>query len=340
MILLGKQLGYFKDPYIVAEISGNHGGDINRAIKLIDAAKEAGADAVKIQCYTPDSLTLNNGYVIGGGTPWKDETLYELYQKAHTPIQMVESLFAYARSIRMPIFSSVYDEKGIEILERNGCMAYKIASYEANDPAFIEKVCAIGKPVIISTGTLNEAETQRMLIAATKAWKEDRLAILHCVSAYPTEIEDLNLQTMQEMMREFSFPVGFSCHSDEPMAMAIASALGATIIEVHLALDTKEYQADYEFSMLPDQLGYAIEMAKAARKSTWIRPGVEDAAKEFKRSLFVVKDIYAGETFTAEHIKSFRPNLGCEPHLLPNIIGRKAVRTIRANEPMKMEYVE
>lgn len=340
MIFLGKEVLNGRKPMVVAEISGNHDGDFSRAIRLIDAAKEAGADAVKIQCYNADSLTLNNGYVIGSGTPWKGETLYELYKQAGTPFDWIPALFDHAKKIGIPIFSSVYDLEGLRILELHKCPAYKIASYEANDPEFIKAVSDTGKPVVISTGTLSEQELHRALVAATSLWNENRLIVLHCVSKYPTYVEELQLGSMTNLIRQFSFPIGFSCHSDDIVAPCLAASHGAAMIEVHLALDIKEYQADYEFSFLPDQLSYMIELVNASHESTWLKHGLEDDAAKFKRSLYVVKEIHAGETFTREHLRSYRPNLGCEPYLLPNIVGRKANRHIEVNKPMKMEYVE
>lgn len=335
MIFLGKEVHNYGEPFFVAEISGNHGGSISNAFELMDAAKYTGANAVKIQCYDEDDLTIKNGYVIGGGTPWEGQTLHELYIQAKTPKDWMQPLFNRAREIGIPIFSSVYSRAGLEILERVGCPAYKIASYEANDPYFVASVAAKGKPLVISTGMLSEEELNRTVDAAG-----DDYILLHCVSKYPTELNELGLKTMQTMAYDFD-PVGFSCHSDNPSAIIAAVACGAAMIEVHLALDNGQDQPDLEFSMYPDELKWSIDNARQAQRAIKFKTdAIEYPAREFRRSLHIVKDIFKGEEFTEDHIKSFRPSTGCSPHLLPNILGRKASQTLRAYTPMQMEYVE
>lgn len=337
MIFLGKEVHNYGEPFFVAEISGNHGGSISNAFQLMEAAQYAGADAVKIQCYDEDDLTIKNGYVIGGGTPWKGQTLHDLYTQAKTPKDWMQPLFNRANELGIPIFSSVYSDAGLEILERVGCPAYKIASYEANDPFFIGRVNKTGKPLVISTGMLSEEELER---AWTATGPLESAILLHCVSKYPTELHELGLKTMQQLAYDFD-PVGFSCHSDNPASIIAGVACGAAMIEVHLALDADCPQPDFEFSFLPDALKWSINNARQVQRAIKFKTdAVEYSAREFRRSLYIVKDIFKDEIFTEEHIRSCRPSEGCSPHLWPNIIGRKATQTLRAYTPMQMEYVE
>lgn len=337
MIFLGKKVVNYSEPFIVAEISGNHCGHLHKALELIKAAKFAGADAVKIQCYDADDLTIPNGYVIGEGTPWENETLYELYQKAGTPKDWIGPLFKCAEKVGIPIFSSVYSKSGLETLERVNCQAYKIASYEANDTEFIREVVKTGKPVVVSVGTLSEEEIQRLYNILPR----DSSILLHCVSKYPIGLDELYLDSMNELIIDGRYNIGFSCHSDNPIALSLASCYGAALIEVHLALDEEDNPPDYEFSFLPDGLKWAIEQSKlACEADTYKPPEAEQSAHKLRRSLYVVQDVEEGEPFTKENVKSFRPNKGCSPHLLPNIIGRKSNCHIAKYTPMKMEYVE
>lgn len=338
MIFLGKHVHPGCDPFVVAEISGNHGGSFAVACELIAAARDAGADAVKFQCYEPDDLTINNGYVIGGGTPWEGQTLYELYKEACTPLDWMQPLFEQAKHEGIAAFSSVYSERGLELLEKLGCPAYKIASYENNDPLFVKKVVNTGKPVVISTGMMGEDQETRLMAVVDY----DKTILLHCISKYPVELNELGLQAMLDLMNTYepTIPVGFSCHTDNPLAMAAAVTLGACMVEVHLTLDNPE-SPDYEFSFVPEHLAKSIAWCKQLHQGTKYLPHTaEKAAKEFRRSLHIVKDIFKDEVFTEQHIKSCRPATGCSPHLLPNIIGRKAKQTLRAYTPMDMEYVE
>lgn len=337
MIFLGKNVRPFGEPFIVAEISGNHCGDLSIACNLIVAAKEAGADAVKFQCYEADDLTVKNGYVIGGGTPWEGQTLHGLYEQACTPLNWMRPLFDEARRNNIPAFSSVYSSRGLRVLEEVGCPAYKIASYENNDLELIQQVVNTGKPIVISMGMISEDEENRLMGIVDK----EKTILLHCISKYPVELDELGFQTMVDMAHYHrGIPIGFSCHTDNPLAMAAAVTLGAAMVEIHLTLYMLN-APDYEFSYLPDQLEQAINWTRAiARSRSYHQHTLEKPAREFRRSLFLVKDIEKGEIFTHDHVKSFRPAQGCSPHLLPNIIGRKANQTLKAYTPMQMEYVE
>lgn len=338
MIFLGTDVKNGGMPYIVAEISGNHGGKIDRAYKLMDEAKAAGANAVKIQCYDADALTLPTDFEIKGINPWNGKNLYELYMESCTPYDWIPNLFSYANSIGLTIFSSVYDLKGLEALTKVNCRAFKIASYEANDTDFIQKVVATGKPVVLSTGTLNEIEIERSI----SLLKEDNSIILHCVSKYPCEAYDLSLAEMSILQANYSQPVGFSCHSDDPVSVILAAVQRAAMIEVHFALDDEEGQkaSDYEFSFTPEGLKYTIGRVNDSIRALQLKQNQDEGGKTFKRSLYVIKDMMAGETFTRFNVGSYRPYLGCDPYLLPNILGRKANRNIKKHTPMKMEYIK
>lgn len=338
MIFLGSEIRNFGSPYIVAEISGNHGGNIDRAYRLIEEAKKAGANAVKIQCYNADALTLPIDFEIKGENPWKGKNLYELYMWSCTPYDWIPNLFAYAEQVKIPIFSSVYDLYGLEILTKVNCRAFKIASYEANDTDFIEKVVATGKPVVLSTGTLNEIEIER----AAGILKLENSVILHCVSKYPCETYELALREMINLQNNYDQPIGFSCHSDDPMSVVLAAVQGAAMIELHFTLDDEEGQkaSDYEFSFTPEGLKYTIGRVNDSRQAMMLKQNQDSGGKAFKRSLYVTKDIMAGETFTRMNIGSYRPYLGCDPYLLPNILGRKSNQNIKKYTPMKMEYIK
>lgn len=337
MIFLGSQI-YGDKPYIVAEISANHGGELNRALQLIQEAKKAGADAVKIQAYDADALTLPIEHVIQG-SPWHGQNLYELYMKSATPYEWIAPLFEHAGDIGIPIFSSVYDERGLEILTKNNCRAFKIASYEANDPLFIQKVVATGKPVVLSTGTLNGPEIARALSILDPS----NSIVLHCISKYPCEINELALGEMTDLNNNCSQPVGFSCHSDDPLALIAASLQRAAMIEVHFTLDDEiaQQSPDYSFSFTREGLKYAISTLKEMTQGSYSRKyNREEDSIKLRRSLYVIKDMKQGETFTHSNVKSYRPNLGCDPYLLSDIIGRKANRDIPKYTPMQMEFVK
>lgn len=339
MIFLGSQIKNFGFPYVVAEISGNHSGKLDRAYELINQAKIAGADAVKIQAYDADSLTLPTDFKINGESLWNGQNLYELYMRAATPFDWVSKLFEYARSIQIPIFSSVYDMRGLQVLSQAGCRAFKIASFEAIDTNFIQKVVATGKPVIMSTGTLNDIELDRSI----KYLDPENSIVLHCVSKYPCELTDISLGEMVDLQKMLDQPVGFSCHTDDPQAVLLAQIMGAAMIELHLTLDDEEAAStaeDYQFSFTPESLKYTVTKMREAVQATAFKLNQDAESRKLRRSLYVIKDIRAGETFTEQNIGSYRPNLGCDPHLLPNIIGRKANQNLARFTPMKMEYIK
>lgn len=331
MKFLNKEVDNFKEPFIVAEISCNHNGFIEKAFNLIRIAKDHGADAVKIQVYNQDSLTIPNDYLINSKTPWDGKNLYNLYADTGTPFKWVKDLFAYAKEVNIPIFSSVYDELGLEVLESVNCPAYKIASFEANDINFIRKVASRKKPIIISTGMVDDDELRYSI----REISGDKI-ILHCVSKYPTPLKELNLHRLSELRFMFDkIPIGFSCHTHTSTAPLLAAFSGAAMIEMHL-IDTAEKSPDSSFSFYPNEFGYTISMCKKV-------VGANKSSKEkdisLRRSLYVIRDLKKGEIISPDSLRSYRPNLGCEPYLYDRLIGKKVNQDLAKFTPMKMEYV-
>lgn len=326
-----------KCPYIVAEISGNHCGHIENAIKLIKVAKKIAADAVKTQCYDPDSMTLDikkPDFIVQDGL-WRGRSLYDLYSKSHTPPSWHKDLYRAAHSEGITIFSSVFDKRGVDLLSNLGCPAYKIASFEITDTPLIEYAHAVGKPLIISTGTASDAE----ILEANEASGREA-AFLHCTSEYPALVSNANLRKMY-MLRELlldsnkSPVIGISDHtlgSEIPIA---ATIMGASIIEKHLRLDDVDPHSseDIEFSEDPAHFSEMIHSVSAVWGAmAWRDPS--PASRQFRRSLYVIKDIKKGEPFTEDNIRSIRPGYGMPPSRLKNILGRKATRNWRRGDPL------
>jgi pseudaminic acid synthase len=343
--ILGRRIGSGHEPYIIAEMSANHNGDINTAYAIIEEAKKAGADAVKMQTYTPDTITLDSvlpDFQINGGL-WDGKTLYELYEWAYTPWEWHKPLFEHARKIDIPIFSTPFDATAVDLLEDLNTPAYKIASFEAVDLPLIRYVAATGKPMIISTGMADKDEILEAVNAAREAGCRD-LAILHCVSGYPAPAKDYNLKTIEDMVDRFGLVTGLSDHTLSN-ATAIASvALGVSIIEKHFTLDRNGGGPDDSFSLEPHQLTELCNDAKTA----WAAIGIVDYGKKasetgnvkFRRSLYFVKGMKAGETITHECIRSIRPGYGLPPKFLPNLIGAKVSTAIEIGTPVTLDVIE
>jgi len=326
------------EPYIVAELSGNHKGDIDRAFALIDAAKSAGADAVKVQTYTADTITLDCDrpeFRITEG-PWKGRTLYDLYSEASTPWDWHPRLFEYARKIGLEIFSSPFDHTAVDFLESLDCPFYKIASFEIVDLPLIRKCAATGKPVIISTGMASDDEIEAALDAA---WNSQTV-LLHCVSGYPTPPREANLGRIRELQCKSDF-VGLSDHSMGHEIAASATVLGAVLIEKHLTLSRLDGGPDASFSMEPREFADMVGAVKRAWMSMQPTEKLsERASLPHRRSLYAVRDIKAGETFTADNIRSIRPGNGLPPKHYDEIIGRKAQVDIERGTPLTWDYVD
>jgi N-acetylneuraminate synthase/pseudaminic acid synthase len=329
------------DPvYIVAELSANHLQDYNRAVEIIHAAKEAGVDAVKLQTYTPDTITLNSTkeyFTITGGTIWDGTTLYKLYEEAYTPWDWQPKLCELANSLGLDCFSSPFDDTAVRFMQDMNMPAYKIASYEITDVPLIRKCAATGKPVILATGVAREDDI-RNAIEACKKENNNQVILLKCVSAYPTPYEDVNLNMIPTLAKEYGCIMGLSDHT-MGTAVAVASvALGARMIEKHITLKRSDGGPDGAFSMEPDEFKELVKnvriVEKALGKSEYSLTPVQEIEREGARSLFIVQDIKKGEVLTAENIRSIRPGIGLPPIEYDNVIGKTALKDLEKGDPL------
>jgi pseudaminic acid synthase len=342
--IAGRPIGPDHPPYMIAEMSGNHNGELSRALEIVVAAKDAGADAVKLQTYTADTITIDHngpGFTVEG-TLWEGRTLHDLYDEAHTPWAWHKPIFDKARELGMPVFSSPFDFTAIDFLEDLGCPAYKIASFEAVDLPLIARAAATGKPVIISTGLSNREEIAEAVAAAKRAAGQDP-AILHCISTYPTEPANCNLRVIPTMIDAFGIVVGFSDHTLGTAAAVSAIALGASIIEKHITLDRADGGPDAAFSLEPAEFAAMVRDCNVAFQARghgrFERPKAEDGLAVFRRSLYVVQDVAAGEIFTADNVRSIRPGYGLPPKHLETVFGKKAVRDLKRGTPLSWDIV-
>jgi len=338
--IAGRKIGLSCPPYIIAELSANHNGSIETAKRIIEEAAKTGADAVKLQTYRPDTITLdcdNDEFKIKGGL-WDGRTLYELYKEAHMPWEWHKLLFEHARKCGITIFSSPFDTTAVDLLEDLGAPAYKIASFEAIDLPLIEYVAKTGKPMIISTGMADAAEIQEAIDAA-KGMGCKELAILHCVSGYPAPPEDYNLRTIPDMIERFGLVTGLSDHTIDNTTAITSVALGASLIEKHFTLDRNGGGPDDSFSLEPTEFAALCRDAKIAWQTLgqidYGRKPSEQGNIQFRRSLYFVKDLKAGDTITEDAVRSVRPGYGIAPKMLKEIIGDKVACDVKANTPVK-----
>jgi pseudaminic acid synthase len=347
IIRLGqKKIGPLYPVYIIAELSANHNQDFTRAEDLIHAAKKAGADAVKIQTYTPDTLTINcrNEYFrIGKGTQWEGKNLYELYSEAYTPWEWQPELKKIANNLGLDFFSSSFDPTSVEFLQDMNVPAYKIASFEIVDIPLIQKIAHTGKPIIMSTGMATVSEIYEA-VQAIRNEGNDQIALLKCTSAYPALPEDMNLKTIPDMANVFCVPVGISDHTLGITVPIAAVALGASLIEKHITLSRNIPGPDSSFSLEPQEFKAMVDSVREAEKAlgtvNYTVTEHEKASRSFRRSLFAIEDIAEGEIFTEKNIRSIRPGYGLSPKYLHEILGKKAIVNICRGTPLQWDLIQ
>jgi pseudaminic acid synthase len=342
--IAGRRIGADFEPYVICELSGNHNGSLERAIQLLDAAAGTGADAIKIQSYTPDTITIDHdgpGFRIEGGL-WDGRTLYDLYAEAQTPFEWHEPLFRRAAELGVTLFSSPFDESAVDLLEELGAPAYKIASFEAIDLPLVAYAASKRKPMIISTGMANLDEIGEAVRTARDNGCEE-IVLLHCVSSYPAPDEQSNVRTVPDLAERFGVVSGLSDHTFGS-AVAVASiALGGCVVEKHFTLRRADGGPDSAFSLEPDEFTALVADCKRAwrslGKATYDLQGCEKASITFRRSIYVVRDVAAGETLTRENVRSIRPGHGLPPKHLPEVLGREAARDLKRGEPLDWPLV-
>lgn len=344
--LAGRPIGRQAPPYIVAELSGNHNQSLERAMKLVEAAAEAGADAVKLQTYTADTMTLDlrqGEFVIADPeSPWAGKSLYELYQLASTPWEWHEPLFRRCHELGMAAFSTPFDETAVDFLETLKVPAHKIASFENTDLPLIEKAASTGKPLLISTGMASLAELERCVVTTRQAGCRD-LVLLKCTSAYPSQPKDAHLRTIPHLAEMFHLEVGLSDHTFGTAVAAAAVTLGAVLVEKHLTLSRAEGGVDSSFSLEPHELAQLVRDCRQAWEAlgqvTYRVTPVEQAMVQFRRSLYCVRDVKAGENLSRENVRAIRPGLGLPPGEIGRVLGRQARRDLVRGTPLAWDLI-
>ena len=342
--IAGRPIGPDHAPYIIAELSANHNGKLETALKIIEEAKKAGADAVKLQTYTADTITLDcdsEEFQIHGGL-WDGKNLYQLYKEAQMPWEWHSILFEHARKLGITIFSSPFDNTAVDLLESLNAPAYKIASFEAVDLPLIKYVASTGKPMIISTGMADADEIQEAIQAARDGGCKE-LAILHCVSGYPAPAADYNLRTIPDMMSRFGLVTGLSDHTLDNTTAIASVVMGASVIEKHFTLDRSGGGPDDSFSLEPAELAALCRDSKTAWASLgqvdYGRKSSEQGNVKFRRSLYFVKDLKAGDIITADSVRSVRPGFGLAPKYLPELIGKTTTQDITKNTATSFDFI-
>lgn len=346
VILNNKNLCNSKETYIIAEMSANHMQDLNRAKRIIREAKVAGADAVKIQTYRPDTITVDcygEEFLCTPGSPWEGRNLYELYKTAYTPWEWHEELFEEAKKVGIPMFSTPFDLTAVDFLHKFDMPAIKIASYEINDIPLIKKCAKEMKPMILSTGlaTLQDID---LAIKTCKEVGNNQIVLLKCVSEYPTPYEDINLKTMKNMKETFDCVVGLSDHSIGSEVSIAAVAMGAKVIEKHFTLSRSDGGADAAFSMEPDEFRNMVQsirnIEKAMGKVTYDLSERQLKSKERSRSLYIVEDMKEGELLTEKNVRSIRPGYGLHTQYYEKILGKRVKKDIKKGTALRWEYLE
>lgn len=340
-----RSIGTGHEPYVIAELSANHSGEITRAFDIMNAAKKSGASAVKIQTYRPDTITLNSDredFLIVDGL-WKGRTLYDLYEEAHTPWEWHADLFQHARTIGITLFSSPFDTTAVDLLEDLNTPAYKIASFEVIDLPLIRYVAATGKPMIMSTGMADLDEIEEAVDCARDAGCKD-LALLHCVSGYPAPASDYNLKTLVDLHSRYGLVTGLSDHTLDNTTAIAAVALGASIIEKHMTLDRSAGGPDDSFSLEPAEFADLCTSARTAwsalGKIDYTRKSSEVENVKFRRSLYFVEPLPEGAIITKQSVRSVRPGYGAAPKFLDEIIGKRVKSAVQENTPVDLENID
>ncbi|WP_284243506.1 pseudaminic acid synthase [Thalassotalea insulae] len=340
----GRKIGPNYPPYIIAELSANHNGDIKKALKAIEVAAQTGVDAIKIQSYTADTMTIKSDqpdFQITGGL-WDGYSLYDLYKWAETPYEWHKAIFEKAKQVGITLFSTPFDETAVDLLEELNAPAYKIASFEITDLPLIEKVAQTGKPIIMSTGMANIEEIDEA-IATAKSNGCQQLVVLHCISGYPTPYEQANLATIPDLAKRFDILVGLSDHTVETTVSVTSIALGACVIEKHFTLNKNEPSPDVEFSLDPIEFKQLVKETKIAYAAIG-HAGYECKTAEldnrkFRRSLYFVQPIRKGETITSKHVKRIRPGFGLAPKHLKSILGKTVNCNISAGTAVNWKLI-
>jgi N-acetylneuraminate synthase len=343
--IAGRRIGPGCPPYIIAEMSGNHNGEIERAFRILEVAKQAGAEAVKLQTYRADTITIDHDgpeFLIHGGL-WDGRRLFELYDEAHTPWEWHGPIFEKARALGITVFSAPFDATAVELLESLDAPAYKIASPEIIDLPLIRRVAKTGRPMIISTGMATFEETAEAVAAARDAGATE-IAVLHCVSAYPTPPAEANLRTIRDLEARLGTVVGLSDHTMDTTVATVAVGMGAALIEKHVTLARADGGVDSAFSMEPDELALLVRNARVAHAAlgapAYGPTESEKGGLMFRRSLYVVADVQAGDELTEASIRSIRPALGLSPKWFDRVLGRRASRDLKRGEPLSAGMIE
>lgn len=341
-----KKIGCSSPTYIIAEMSGNHNMDFERAVKIIKAAKESGADAIKVQTYTADTITLNCDdpcFQITQGTLWDGTTLYKLYEKAYTPWEWQPELKIIANEMGLDFFSSPFDATSVDFLETMDVPAYKIASFEITDIPLIKKVAKLGKPVIISTGIAKLADIELALETCKEAGN-DNIILLKCCSAYPTPYEDINLRTMVSMGDTFDCIVGLSDHTMGGVVAGASVAIGGKVVEKHLTLSRADGGVDSAFSMEPAEFKQMVDDIRTIEKAlgtvTYALSEKQKAEREHARSLFVAEDMKNGDMFSEKNLRSVRPGCGLHTKYYEGLLGKRVSRDVKMGTPMSWDLIQ
>ena len=346
-VVNGRVVGSDQPVYVVAEISGNHNQDFDRAVKIIEEAKKAGADAVKLQTYTADTITVDSDadiFQVKGGTLWDGYTLHKLYEEAHTPWEWQPRLKSVAEDLGIDLFSTPFDFTAVDFLEDMGVPAYKVASPELIDIPLLQKIARTGKPILMSQGMATLAEVDEAIQSIRGVDSGAEIVLLKCTAAYPAPVEEANLKTIPYLMNTFRIPIGLSDHTPGSDVAVAASALGACVIEKHLTLARSDGGPDAAFSMEPSELKSLISSVRNVEKALGtVHSGAsqhEQIGLRSRRSLFVVEDVSAGEELTNCNIRSVRPGQGLAPKFLPQVLGRKARQDLKKGTPLSWSIVD